>query len=57
MSEAHSAKGYVKTWAVLVVLLIISVIGPMFEILWLTLLTAFGIACVKAWRRLVPSGL
>jgi caa(3)-type oxidase subunit IV len=49
MSEGHSAQYYVKIWAILVALLIISVIGPMFEILWLTLATAFGIACVKAW--------
>ncbi len=40
---------YVKIWAILVVLLIVSVVGPMFGILWLTLATAFGIACVKAY--------
>jgi caa(3)-type oxidase subunit IV len=49
MSEAHSVQGYVKIWAILVGLLIVSVLGPMFGIFWLTMVTAFGIACVKAW--------
>ncbi len=40
---------YVKIWAILVVLLVISVLGPMLEIQILTLLTAFGIAFVKAY--------
>jgi len=40
---------YVKVWAILVVLLCISVVGPMFEIQVVTLVTAFGIACVKAY--------
>jgi caa(3)-type oxidase subunit IV len=39
----------VKIWAILVVLLIISVIGPMFGIQVVTLITAFGIAVVKAY--------
>ena len=30
-------------------LLVVSVVGPMFGIKWLTLITAFGIACVKAY--------
>jgi caa(3)-type oxidase subunit IV len=46
--EAHAHTNYVKIWAILVVLLVISVIGPMFEIQALTLITAFGIAVVKA---------
>lgn len=40
---------YVKIWGLLVVLLVVSVVGPMAEILWLTLITAFGIAFVKAY--------
>ena len=48
MSE-HHPRNYVKIWAVLVVLLVISVLGPMAEIRILTLLTAFGIAFVKAY--------
>lgn len=45
----HHHPNYVKIWLVLVVLLVISVIGPMAEIQWLTLITAFGIALVKAF--------
>jgi caa(3)-type oxidase subunit IV len=40
---------YVKIWAILVALLIVSVIGPMAGIRIVTLLTAFGIAIVKAY--------
>jgi caa(3)-type oxidase subunit IV len=46
--EDHSAY-YIKIWAILVVLLIVSVAGPMVGIFWLTMVTAFGIACVKAY--------
>jgi caa(3)-type oxidase subunit IV len=46
--ESHSPTFYIKTWAILVGLLILSVIGPMLEIREVTLLTAFGIAIVKA---------
>jgi caa(3)-type oxidase subunit IV len=50
MSEEHHSDGfYIKTWGILLVLLTISVVGPMFEIQVLTLVTAFGIACVKAY--------
>ena len=48
MSEAHGPKHYVKIWAILLILLVISIVGPMFEIQVLTLVTAFGIAVVKA---------
>lgn len=48
-ADSHSAKYYVKTWALLLVLLVISIVGPMAEIKVLTLITAFGIALVKAW--------
>ena len=47
--EHHEHPNYVKVWGILVVLLVISVIGPMFEIKIVTLVTAFGIACVKAY--------
>ena len=44
---------YVKVWAILVVLLAVSVIGPFIgsalNAFWLTLATAFGIAIVKAY--------
>jgi caa(3)-type oxidase subunit IV len=40
---------YVKVWAILVGLLVLSVIGPMFGIKIVTLMTAFGIAVVKAY--------
>ena len=46
--HAHSPGSYVKIWAILVILLTISVIGPMAEIKVITLITAFGIAIVKA---------
>jgi caa(3)-type oxidase subunit IV len=47
--EAHDDSHYIKTWAILLALLIISFVGPMAEIQWLTLTTAFGIAIVKAY--------
>jgi caa(3)-type oxidase subunit IV len=40
---------YVKIWAVLCVLLAISVLGPTLGIKIVTLVTAFGIAVVKAY--------
>jgi caa(3)-type oxidase subunit IV len=51
MSETeHSHHGnYVKIWAILVVLLVVTVIGPMAEIRVVTLLTAFGVAIWKAY--------
>jgi caa(3)-type oxidase subunit IV len=45
----HPTSHYVKIWAILLVLLMISVTGPMLEIQAVTLLTAFGIAVVKAY--------
>ena len=50
-TEAHAAHhtNYVKIWAILLVLLVISVAGPFLEIFWVTLITAFGIAIVKAY--------
>jgi caa(3)-type oxidase subunit IV len=52
-AQAHAGHGvhrnYVKIWGILVLLLVVSVVGPMAEIRWLTLLTAFGVALVKAY--------
>ncbi len=42
-------RNYPKIWAILVVLLVISVAGPFVGIRVVTLLTAFGIAVVKAY--------
>jgi caa(3)-type oxidase subunit IV len=54
--HAHEAHGehthhpnYVKIWGVLLVLLVISVAGPFLGIKLVTLITAFGIAIVKAY--------
>ena len=49
MSEDGHHTNYVKIWAILMVLLFVSIIGPEFGIRWLTLFTAFGIACIKAY--------
>ncbi len=48
MSEEAHRINYVKIWAILVVLLVVSVIGPFAGIKWITLVTAFGVAVVKA---------
>jgi caa(3)-type oxidase subunit IV len=42
-------RNYVKIWGILVVLLVISVVGPMTGIRVVMLITAFGIALVKAY--------
>ena len=50
MSEAaHGPAHYKKVYFILLGLLVVSFIGPMMGIQWLTLVTAFGIAVVKAW--------
>jgi caa(3)-type oxidase subunit IV len=52
MSDEHAAHAdsfYVKIWAILLVLLLISFVGPMFGHPLLTLVTAFGIAVIKAY--------
>ena len=48
---AHGAhhRNYVKIWAILTALLVVSVTGPMLGIRVITLITAFGIALVKAY--------
>ena len=45
----HDETSYVTIWGVLCVLLGVSVLGPMIGIRLLTLITAFGIAIVKAY--------
>lgn len=47
MSDSHHVN-YKKIYYTLLVLLVISVAGPFLEIGWVTLITAFGIALVKA---------
>jgi caa(3)-type oxidase subunit IV len=49
VTASHPATPYVKVWALLVLLLIISLLGPLLEIPAVTLVTAFGIALVKAF--------
>jgi len=48
-AEAHHHPNYLRVWAVLLLLLVVSVAGPMVGIQWVTLITAFGIAVVKAY--------
>jgi caa(3)-type oxidase subunit IV len=47
--HGHGHTNYVKIYWVLLVLLALSVAGPMLEIQVVTLVTAFGIAFVKAY--------
>jgi caa(3)-type oxidase subunit IV len=53
MSDSHSGHHgpayYVKIWGILLVLLAVSICGPELGIQWVTLVTAFGIAIVKAY--------
>jgi caa(3)-type oxidase subunit IV len=48
MSDQHHDVNYKKIYFTLVALLAISVAGPFLGIFWVTLITAFGIAVVKA---------
>jgi caa(3)-type oxidase subunit IV len=48
-AEAHPHVNYVRIWQILLVLLVVSVLGPLLEIQVVTLITAFGIAVVKAY--------
>ena len=52
-AAAHGHEGhhtnYVKIWAILVGMLVVSVAGPELGIRWVTLFTAFGIAVIKAY--------
>ena len=45
----HDEMSYVAIWGVLCALLGVSVLGPMVGVRFLTLITAFGIAIVKAY--------
>ena len=49
MGHSVPSSYYVKIWGILLVLLVVSVLGPELGIKWVTLVTAFGIAIVKAW--------
>lgn len=44
----HTPAYYIKIWALLMVLLVVSIVGPEFGIKFVTLVTAFGVAIVKA---------
>jgi caa(3)-type oxidase subunit IV len=48
-AEAHPHPNYLKVYAILVALLVVSVTGPMLGIRVITLIAAFGIALVKAY--------
>ena len=49
-ADAHGRPiDYIRVWTILLVLLVVSILGPMLGIPWLTLFTAFGIAVVKAY--------
>ena len=50
-TTAHASHDghYVRIWAALLALLVVSIVGPMFGIRVLTIITAFGIAIVKAY--------
>ena len=48
-AHGHHETNYVKIWAILVVLLVVSVLGPMLGHPVITLITAFGIALIKAY--------
>ena len=49
MPEQAGHTSYVKIWAILLVLLGVSIAGPTLEIQVVTVITAFGIALVKAY--------
>jgi caa(3)-type oxidase subunit IV len=46
---AHAPRNYVKIWALLCGLLVVSIVGPTLEIRVVTLVTAFGVAIIKAY--------
>jgi len=48
-ATAHEHPQYVRVWGILLVLLCISIAGPFLGIKVVTLITAFGIAIVKAY--------
>jgi caa(3)-type oxidase subunit IV len=48
-AEGHAPVNYIRVYQMLLVLLTISVLGPLIGIKVVTLITAFGIAVVKAY--------
>ncbi len=48
-SHAHDEKHYIKIWGILMVLLMISIFGPFIGVWVITLITAFGVAFIKAF--------
>lgn len=48
-AQLHAHPNYIQIWGILVALLVVSVCGPMLGIKAVTLITAFGIALVKAY--------
>lgn len=48
-NSGHHDVNYKKIYFTLLFLLVVSVVGPEFGILWVTLVTAFGVAAVKAY--------
>ena len=48
-AHAHEHPNYIKIWAILLGLLCVSIAGPFLGIKVVTLITAFGIAIVKAY--------
>jgi caa(3)-type oxidase subunit IV len=49
LEAPHHETSYVAIWGILCALLVVSVLGPLVGIRLLTLITAFGIAIVKAY--------
>ena len=45
----HHEVNYIRIWQILLGLLVVSIAGPFLEIQVVTLITAFGIAIVKAY--------
>jgi len=48
MSEHHEVN-YKKIYVTLLFLLVVSIVGPEFGVVWVTLVTAFGVALIKAY--------
>jgi len=48
-AQAHHPVNYIRIWQILLALLVVSVLGPFLGIKVVTLITAFGIAVVKAY--------
>lgn len=47
--EAHAHPNYLKVYGLLLALLGVSIVGPMFGIKVVTIITAFGVAAYKAY--------